>query len=70
MREENGTGHRAEKDEVGAEEKNHPNEKWATRPIYLKRNAITYKTKFIIVVFLKCGPSLVGKLHVLKIPPY
>jgi hypothetical protein len=45
-----------------------PNEN-GHRPIYLKRNAVTYKTKFIIVVFLKCGPSLVGKLHVLKIPP-
>ena len=28
-----------------------------------------YKMRFMIVVFLNFGPSFVGKLHVLKIPP-
>jgi hypothetical protein len=31
--------------------------------------ADNYRIKFMVVVFVKCGPSLVGKLHVLKIPP-
>jgi len=29
----------------------------------------TYKTRFMTVVLVKRGPSLVGKLHVVKIPP-
>lgn len=29
----------------------------------------TYKTKFMVVVLVKRGPSSVGKLQVLKIPP-
>jgi len=28
-----------------------------------------YTTKFMVVVFVKRGPSLVGKLRVLQIPP-
>ena len=34
-----------------------------------RRGGHTYKMRFIIVVFLNFGPSLLGKLHVLKIPP-
>ena len=29
----------------------------------------TYKTRFIIVVFLNFGPSLLGKHQILKMPP-
>ena len=35
-----------------------------------KNEEASYKTRFIIAVFVNLGPSLVGKRHVLRIPPY
>ena len=39
------------------------------REVATKERKDGYKMRFIIVVFLNFGPSLVGKLHELKIPP-
>ena len=44
--------------------------KWCEHDLARGTQPAAYKTRFMIIVFLYFGPSFVGNLHVLRMPPW